>query len=70
MKRLCDVPQCPREGTEEVSEGWMCRGRAIQWDRANERNDIAPPELYIENESVNDADVFAEGHSRWLGRRK
>jgi hypothetical protein len=64
MKRLCDVPQCPREGTEEVSEGWKCRWDAIQWDRANERGDVAPPDLYIANATADDSDVFAEGHSR------
>jgi hypothetical protein len=70
MKRLCDVPDCPRDGTEEVNDGFMCHWHAIQWDKANARSDIAPPEMYATAEDAIDPDVFAEGHARWLGSKR
>lgn len=71
MKRLCDVPDCSCEAREEVADGWMCRKHAVAWDRANDRNNVAPPELFIEVGSEADDDVvFAEGHSRWLGANR
>lgn len=69
MKRLCDVPECPREGTEEVADGYMCRWHAIQWDKANGRGDVFDPNEFI-GEDTPEEDAAAECQSRWLGKRR
>ena len=71
MKRLCDVPQCPREGTEEVHDGWMCRWHALQWDKANEHGNVFDAsEFVIASPHDDEALPRGECHSKWLGSRR
>lgn len=69
MKRLCDVPNCPREGAEEVNDGFMCRWHAIQWDKANAKGDVFDPHEFI-GEDTPEEDAAAECQSKWLGARR
>lgn len=70
MKRLCDVPDCQREGVEEVNGGWMCRKDAIAWDKANERGEVFDPAEFMLAAPGDDETLPAnEGHSKWLGKR-
>lgn len=67
MKRLCDVPECQKEGTHEVMAGWMCLHHAVAWDKASDKGDVFRTEEYMIGEGPDEI-VAEECHSKWLGR--
>lgn len=70
MKRLCDVPKCLLEATEEVANGYMCRWHAIQWDKANKAGDVYVSEEFIGLDDPENDVAADECQSKWLGKHR
>jgi hypothetical protein len=69
VKRMCDVPRCDVEATEEVASGWMCVPHAVRWDKALERGEVFTVEEFVNaGPDAPEELVSEECHAKWLGR--